>query len=145
MKEISEDNRKHLDYLQSVITRMNTNSFQIKSFTVTIIAAMLAIFASTQKIVFIAISSIPTIMFWFIDTYYLQLERKYRGIYNDVIGITNTRNVETYDMSLEKYKGNGYSYSEVLFSKTIAPLYVITFLIIVTSSIILLINKLSFI
>ncbi|MBP7030989.1 MAG: hypothetical protein KBB84_08310 [Spirochaetes bacterium] len=141
MKTYSEDNRKHLDYLQALITRMNSNSFQLKSLAITITAAFLAIFASTQKVVFIIISVAPVLIFWFLDAYYLQQERKLRGIYNDVIGYTTVNKIEVYQMPLNLYKGNGYSYIESFFSKTIIPLYLSVIIALIGSSVFLLINN----
>lgn len=45
----SNEELKHLEFIQNVITRMNTNSFQIKGWTVGIISAALAVYASTQE------------------------------------------------------------------------------------------------
>jgi len=79
---------KHLEFVQAVVTRMNTNSFQIKSWSVTILAALLAVYASTKNELFILISLIPTTIFWLLDAYYLMRERKFRGLYNDISGVS---------------------------------------------------------
>ena len=85
---MSPDEIKHLDYIQAVITRMNANSFQIKGWSVTILAALMAVYASTKNELFILISFIPTAIFWFLDTYYLMQEKKFRGLYKDISGIS---------------------------------------------------------
>jgi hypothetical protein len=47
MAKVFNDNKiKHLEFIQGVITRMNANSFQIKGWSVTITAALLALYAS---------------------------------------------------------------------------------------------------
>jgi hypothetical protein len=120
---MSEDQRKHLEFVQTAIARMNTNSFQVKGTAVTIVSALLAVFASTQKVVFVALCAAPLFVFWFLDTYYLQKERKFRGIYNDLIGITNTVQVALYEMPIQKYKGGKYSFLANFTSTTILPLY----------------------
>lgn len=71
---MSQPNIKHLEFTQSVITRMNTNSFQLKGWTVTIVAALLAIFASTKNELFILVSLFPVCVFWTLDSYYLMQE-----------------------------------------------------------------------
>jgi hypothetical protein len=48
-----EEKRQHLEFIQNIITRMNTNSFQIKGMTVTIVTALIAIYASTTNPVFV--------------------------------------------------------------------------------------------
>jgi Mg2+ and Co2+ transporter CorA len=82
---MDEARRQHLEFIQNVITRMNTNSFQIKGMTITIVSALLAIYASTTNVVFVFLSIAPTLLFWFLDSYYLQQERKFRGVYKQCL------------------------------------------------------------
>ena len=89
MSEFNEYKVKHLEFIQNVITRMNTNSFQIKEWAVTITSALLAIFAAKSNPYFIATAILPVCIFWFLDSYYLTQERKFRGLYNDVAGISD--------------------------------------------------------
>lgn len=51
-------NEKHLEFIQNIITRMNTNSFQIKGWAVTIVYALLAIYASSKNEYFILAAKI---------------------------------------------------------------------------------------
>ena len=119
-----QPNIKHLEFVQAVITRMNTNSFQIKGWTITIVAALLAIFASTKNELFILVSLFPVIVFWFLDTYYLTQERKFRGLYSDIAGISeNPKNLKEFEMRPDLYVGGKYSYFNVFKSPTILPLY----------------------
>ena len=83
-----ENKIKHLEFIQTVITRMNQNSFQIKGWMITIVSALLALYASSGKQIYILVAIVPTVIFWFLDTYYLQQERKFRGVYNDVAGLS---------------------------------------------------------
>jgi hypothetical protein len=116
---------------------MNTNSFQIKGLSVTITAALLALYASGSRPLYIFIAIIPTIIFWFLDTYYLQRERKFIGIYNDVAELSNVETraiVRAFEMPFYKYTGGKYSYMNVFWSRTIWPFYLfpIVFLLIAT-------------
>lgn len=121
------DNKiKHLEFIQSTITRMNQNSFQIKGWMITIVSALLALYARSEKKLYIFIAIVPAIVFWFLDAYYLQQERRFRGVYNDVADLStenNRVNVREFEMPIQKYKGGKYCYLRVLFSKTIFPLY----------------------
>ena len=121
------DNKiKHLEFIQSTITRMNQNSFQIKGGMITIVSALLALYARSEKKLYIFIAIVPAIVFWFLDAYYLQQERRFRGVYNDVADLSteNSRvNVREFEMPIQKYKGGKYCYFRILFSKTIFPLY----------------------
>ncbi|MGL4982191.1 MAG: hypothetical protein ACRC4W_04980 [Treponemataceae bacterium] len=120
---MNEEKRQHLEFIQNVITRMNTNSFQLKGMAVTIVSALIAIYATTTNILFIFIAIVPTILFWFLDTYYLQQERKFRGVYNNVTELKNDVEIRLYEMPIKKFQGGQYCFCSVFFSKTIAWLY----------------------
>lgn len=117
---------KHLEFIQSTITRMNQNSFQIKGWMITLVSALLALYASSEKVVYILIAIVPAIVFWLLDAYYLQQERRFRGVYNDVAGLSpddSRMNVREFEMPIQKYQCGKYCYFNVLFSRTIFPLY----------------------
>jgi hypothetical protein len=120
---MSEEKKQHLEFLQNTIIRMNSNSFQIKSLAITLLTALIAVYASNQKVVFIFISLVPTVILSLLDSYYLQQERKFRGIYDDIAGIKSVNIVKDYEMPLDKYKGNGFSFSESFWSRTIVLFY----------------------
>ena len=122
-----ENNKiKHLEFIQSTITRMNQNSFQIKGWMITLVSALLALYASSEKVAYILIAIVPAIVFWLLDAYYLQQERRFRGVYNDVAGLSpddSRINVREFEMPIQKYQCGKYCYFNVLFSRTIFPLY----------------------
>lgn len=140
---------QHLEFIQNNITRMNNCSFQMKGWMITIVSALLAIYASTfennSRIesgnkVFLLVGVFPTIVFWILDSYYLQQERKFRGVYDDVAEISNedTRNkIKPYAMPLNYYKGGKYCLLRIMFSRTIWPLYLITIIGLVLAYILL--------
>lgn len=122
-----EKKMQHREFVQNAITRMNTNSFQIKGLAITIVSAFLAIYAAEKKPLFIIIPVPFIIVFWFLDTYYLQQERKFRGIYNDICGLNqNPITTKIYQINPSLYCGDKYNFWNVLFSETIWPIYVIT-------------------
>ena len=105
---------------------MNQNSFQIKGWMITLVSALLALYASSEKPVYIIIVVVPTFIFWLLDAYYLQQERRFRGVYNDVAGLSSDDsriNVKEFEMPIQKYQGGKYGYFSVLFSHTTFPLY----------------------
>ncbi len=121
-----ENKIKHLEFIQATITRMNQNSFHIKGWMITLVSALLALYVSSEKTVYIIIAVLPTFIFGLLDAYYLQLERRFRGVYNDVAGLTSDDsriNVKEFEMPIQKYKGGKYCYFSALFSLTIFPLY----------------------
>ncbi len=122
-KKFSSEEIKHLEFIQDVITRMNGNSFQMKGWMVAIVSALLAIYASTQNNRFVLVAIVPTVIFWFLDTYYLWQERKFRGVYDDVAGVTNKNKIALFAMRPDLYTGGKYSYFNVHFSVTILWVY----------------------
>jgi len=120
-KKFSPDETKHLEFIQDVITRMNSNSFQMKAWMVTLVSALLGIFASTGNHKFVLVAFVPTLIFWFLDTYYLWQERKFRGLYNDVAGVKSENKIKLFEMRPDLYK---VSYWDVFGSITIMLLYI---------------------
>ncbi len=115
---------KHLEFIQNIITRMNTNSFQIKGWAVTIVSAILALYASTKNECFILVGIFPTLIFWFLDAYYLTQERKFRGLYNDVAGMSETpHDLKPFAMRPDLYVKGKYCYWNVFWSTTIWKVY----------------------
>ena len=104
---------------------MNTNSFQIKGWAITLVSATLALYASTKNECFILIGVFPSLIFWFLDAYYLTQERKFRGLYNDVAGVSEKPfDLKPFAMRSDLYVGGKYCYCNVFWSSTIWKLYV---------------------
>lgn len=119
---MTPDQIKHLEFIQAVITRMNANSFQIKGWMITIVSALLALYASSEaNTTYIFVAIMPTVLFWFMDAYYLQQERKFRAVYDDVILENST--IKLFEMPITNYNGCEYCFCAVFFSKTIFALY----------------------
>lgn len=74
---MEEQKIKHLEMIQGIITRMNQNSFMLKGWMITIVSALLAIYADKGNIGYLIVSIFPILVFWFLDAYYLQQERKF--------------------------------------------------------------------
>lgn len=79
-----ESKFKHLEMIQSIIQRMANNSFLLKGWTITLIVAIFALSDNDMNQNYFGLVYIPVLAFWFLDSYYLQLERKYKQLYNDV-------------------------------------------------------------
>ncbi len=121
---------KHLEFIQNVITRLNTNSYQIKGWAVTIVAAALALFASTQKSDFILVGIFSSVLFWLMDGYCLTQERKFRGLYNDVAGISDEpKSLKPFEMNPNLYKKGYYAFWNGLWAKTIWIVYLFIILL----------------
>ncbi|MGJ8665989.1 MAG: hypothetical protein ACSHW7_06475 [Patiriisocius sp.] len=117
-----DEKLKHLEFIQNIITRMNTNSFQIKGMSVTLSAALLALVANTTNMIFIAIIYFTLFIFWGLDAYYLSQEKGYRNLYNRARKLSNEQ--IDFDLKLKStdVEGNN-SWQFSLTNKTIILLY----------------------
>lgn len=93
-----EGKMKHLEMIQSVIQRMANNSFLLKGWAVSLIVAIFALSDKTMNQTYFGLTYIPVVAFWFLDAYYLQLERKYTTLYDDV----RQKNDTDFDLSIDK-------------------------------------------
>ena len=69
--------QKHLEITQDVITRMAENSRACKVWCVTLVSAVLVLVARTGEPQHALIALVPTLLFLFLDSYYLALERAF--------------------------------------------------------------------
>ena len=67
----------HLTIMQSVIQRMAENSRSCEVWCVTLVAATLVLVARTGEPQHALIALVPTLLFLFLDSYYLALERAF--------------------------------------------------------------------
>ena len=72
----------YLNLIQNNISRMASNSAIMKGFAATIIAAIVAMNFAEIAWYYMLVATIPIVSFILLDTYYLQLEKKYRNLYN---------------------------------------------------------------
>lgn len=86
---------KHLEFIQSTINRMSTNSFIIKGWAITLVGIILGLNKLEGNYVFeksfysfpieMVIILLIIFLFWFINAYFLQQERRYIYIYSKTI------------------------------------------------------------
>lgn len=70
--------------IQAVITRMAGNSFLIKGWSITLVAALFALSAANADADFAYLAYFPAFMFWVLDAYFLRQERLFRKLYDHV-------------------------------------------------------------
>lgn len=75
---------KHLEMIQAVISRMARNSFLLKGWSVTLVAAIFAFAAKDSNALFLFVAYLPGICFWVLDGYFLRQERLFRKLYDSV-------------------------------------------------------------
>lgn len=136
----SSDNEKkikHLEFLQLVITRMNVNSFLLKGWTITLVAALFVFAEKDTNLKYIAIPLVSIFLFWFLDGYYLSIERQYRQLYNEVR--KKSEDEIDFDLDASIYNKGKNSFFPSTFSKTLIGFY--GTLVLTTSIIICIIIK----
>lgn len=135
---VAEDKRKHLEFIQNVITRMNSNSFLIKGWAITLTSALFALAAKDSNNQYVIITYLSVPIFWGLDGYYLSLERRYRDLYKKITATAET--AIDYDMNISGYNNGKNTWISSVFSASIWIVYV---MIMVISALIMYVFKAS--
>lgn len=90
MEKYDASDLQYLQMMQENITRMAGNSANAKTWLVTIITGFFAIGCSIKDLDWwLLLAIIPIIVFWYIDAYYLRLERALRNREQKYINLMN--------------------------------------------------------
>ena len=144
----NENDRQYLQMMQENISRMASNSANCKTWAVTIAAGLLAIGTGVEKLNgWLFISILPILVFWYLDTFYLHLERGMRNRQKDFINkaktlynLSDNSSVQEKQLAESEYKDALYKFAPIpsdkdvfhkglvstvdrLFSKSTAPFY----------------------
>jgi hypothetical protein len=112
---------KHLEFIQGVINRLSTNSFLLKGWSVVLVSALFALSAHNSSVKFILLSYFPAIIFWGLDGYFLNLERKYRVLYDDVRN-KDPNNID-FSMDIKDINKGLNGWAEATFSRSLIPFH----------------------
>ena len=82
-RAMTEDKIRNLEMIQNIITRMANNSFLLKGWSITIISGLFSLNLEKLNFAIYFLVYSVIILFLFVDTYYLQLERRYRALYEE--------------------------------------------------------------
>lgn len=125
---------KHLEFIQASISRMSGNLFLLKGWSVTLIAALFALAAKDTNKAYIVVAYFPLFIFWFLDGYFLAMERRFRSLYEHVRQLDDD-NVD-FSMNTEPYKTDPRNqWIRALFSRTLFPYYITLGLLMILLSI----------
>ena len=114
----SEARIRHLELIQSIVTRLATNSFVAKGWALTVAAAIYGFAANHLNPWIASASLVPTLGFWWLDAYFLLHERLFRCLYNDAQKPTTS--VELFSMNTRAYrKGENTTWPSVFLSITL--------------------------
>ena len=115
---------EHLKITQAVINRLGRNSFLVKSWSMTIIAAAMVLIAKheVENPNFVLALVFPVVGFWILDGYFLWQERLFRKVYDEVRVQPDT------DFRMDPLKHRGKpkcSWVSAIFSVTLVIFYLI--------------------
>ena len=114
----NEKKIKHLEFIQNIITRMNSNSFMIKGWCVTLVSALFALAAKDSNTNFAVITCIVIPALWFLDSwkYYINgicwiiREKHFRKLYD----ITREKDDVDFSLNIDTLKAKDWFYNGVL-------------------------------
>jgi len=110
---MKETKAKHIDIIQSTISRMAQNSFIVKGWAVTILIGLFVFLQKNESKSDLFIYITPILFFWVLDSYYLWQERLFRKLYNKIIDDLTSESDLSMDTSTFK---ENYSFFRTLFS-----------------------------
>ncbi len=121
----SESVRQYISLLQDAITRMAKNSANCKAWLIGIVTAGLA-FSKNAELSNIWVLLFPTILFFFLDCYYLGLERRFIKLENNFLKALRANediNNSIYSFNISSLGGNLKWVYQAMKSWSTTPFY----------------------
>lgn len=150
----NDDERQYLQMMQSNIERMAANSANCKAWMVTIVAALMALQCTSIGDLngWLLLGLLPILLFWYLDTFYLHLERGMRNRERDFLNKRNIEDASVYetvlfnlkplmidekDLTDEQKQAGIVATDDRWFSKSTAPFYLTPIIVIVVMTIVI--------
>ena len=121
---------EHLKMTQAIINRLGSNSFLVKSWSMTIIVAAMVLIAKPdmQNSYFVLVLIIPALGFWILDGYFLWQERLFRKVYGEIRAQSDT----DFEMNPMKHRNKPKcSWLSAIFSVTLVIFYIVEIVFII--------------
>lgn len=96
---LTDDQRKHLDFIQAVVSRLASSSAAAKGWGLTVATAAFGFSATKAVPVVAGLGLVVVVFFGLLDSYYLREERLFRYLYDDA----RKGQVEVYSMNKNAY------------------------------------------
>jgi len=106
--------------VQDIIKRMASNSFSVKTWSITLIVITLILRGDSNHVY---IAFFPLFAFWFLDAYYLQQERLFREVYKWIVSYRLENDDKIFEINPQKFKDKVDSILEIMLSISIVPFY----------------------
>lgn len=107
--------------VQDIVKRMASNSFFLKGWTVTLVAALLVFLVEVNDETILYVAFLPILMFWSLDGYFLRQERLFRKLYNHTCTLKNEK--IDFLMDTSGFQKETASVLSVMFSITLFLFY----------------------
>lgn len=107
----------HIQMIQGVINRMAGNSFLVKGWSVTLVAALFALAAVDSNRLFVYLAYFPSFSFWALDAYFLRQERLFRKLHDHVRALPPAE--IDFSMDTRPFDADVHSQFKVGFSTTL--------------------------
>lgn len=120
---------EEIKVVQDIIKRMASNSFSVKTWTITLVVATL-LFKGTNNHIFIAF--IPLFAFWFLDSYYLQQERLFRQVHNWIAIYRQDNDDKLFNMNPMQFQDKVQTVLRIMFSISTLPFYGSIFIMLIS-------------
>ena len=118
-----EGKHKHLELIQGIISRLSTNSFFLKGWSIVLVTALFALFAPDSQSDFVLLAFIPAIIFWGLDGFFLWQEQLYRKLY-DYVRVQQDEDIDfSMDTAPFKTGDNPPTWCDAILSRTLISFY----------------------
>jgi hypothetical protein len=113
----------YLEMIQGVISRMASNSFLLKGWTVTLVVGLLA-FANVKEMdsKFVLLALVPTLFFWFLDGFFLHQEWLFRKLFERAATLDVNQKID-FSMNTQPYLSKVKKLHRAILSKTLLMFY----------------------
>lgn len=116
-----EKKLKHLEFIQAIVTRMAGNSFLLKGWAVTLIAALFALSSKGTDQDYVLVAYLPLVVFWVLDGYFSYQERLFRSLYDHIRGLEDSK--IDFSMDTRPFATSRNSWLGAMFSTTLLIFY----------------------
>lgn len=130
---MGENKRKHLEFIQDTIKRMNTNSFMIKGWMIILSSGLFALAAKDANPRFVWVVFVAAIVLWIFDAFYLSQEREYRGLYDHVRAL-NEGDID-FSMDASSPAGGWRAWPAAIFTRSLLLLYLSILVLTIVASV----------
>ena len=116
---------KHLEFIQGVVNRLASASFQMKGWSVVLVSALLVLGARIGSLE-AGLALLPILVFWGLDGYFLSRERLFRKLYDHVRQRGAQENIDfSMDVGPLMSKGRLWprDWCSAILSRTLLPFY----------------------